>query len=192
MAEPKLILASTSPRRRELLAQIGFYPEVVSSNAVELHDPNLTARELCLINAHRKAKAVALEYPDNTILAADTLVYLGTTLYGKPHSHAEAITMLTELQGQTHLVITGVCLMYGRGHRKNIFAETTLVKFRPLNCQQIEDYLSKINPLDKAGGYAIQEFGEMIVHSIEGSYSNVIGLPLEQLQRAWNDWVKLF
>ena len=190
MPDPTLLLASASPRRRELLAQIGIHPVVIPSDAVELHDPNLTARELCLINAYRKAKTVASQYPDYSVLAADTLVYLGTKLYGKPCNQSEAVRMLTELAGRTHLVVTGVCLILERELREKLFAETTLVTFHSLTQPQIEDYLSKINPLDKAGAYAIQDHGEMIVERIEGSYSNVVGLPLEQFQHVWNDWQK--
>ena len=184
-----LVLASASPRRRDLLPQIGIDPIIVSSDAEELHDANLTGRELCLINAYRKAKAVSHTYPDHSILAADTLVHLGTSLYGKPRDHNEAVQMLTELSDQTHLVVTGVCLMHAQERRKKLFADTTLVTFHPLTREEIELYLSKINPLDKAGGYAIQDHGEMIVKRIEGSYSNVVGLPLERLAQVWKDWL---
>jgi len=96
--------------------------------------------------------------------------------------------MLAKLQGRTHQVVTGVCLMHLRAHRERIFAVSTDVKFRPLTAGQISDYLSKMNPLDKAGAYAIQEHGDKIVAEISGSYSNVVGLPLEQLRVVLSEW----
>src|SRR5262249_37427936 len=157
MKLPQLILASASPRRSELLRQLDVEFEVVPSDATELHNEQLTAGELCRVNAYRKARPIALRFPDAIIMGADTLVYLGTQLFGKPKSMDEAFGMLKELQGKTHLVVTGVCLMNLRSHRHRVFAETTEVTFHPLNHAQISEYLGVINPLDKAGAYAIQE-----------------------------------
>ena len=179
---PPLILASASPRRADLLKQIGLKFRVIPGNAVELQHEQLTAVELSQLNAHRKARAVAKKHPESLVLGADTLVYLNTTLYGKPASRAEAARMLGELQGQTHQVVTGVCLVHLSHSRERIFAESTEVTFRRLTGAQIRRYLDQINPLDKAGAYAIQEKGDLIVERISGSYSNVVGLPLERLQ----------
>ncbi|HTI99805.1 MAG TPA: Maf family protein [Dongiaceae bacterium] len=188
MSLPPLILASVSPRRRELLQQLEVEFTVVPSNAKELHEEQLTAWELSQLNACRKARPVAKHNPDALVLSADTLVYLGTRLYGKPADHADAIRMLMELQGHTHQVITGICLLHLRTHRQKIFADVTGVTFRSLTRAQIENYLSKINPLDKAGAYAIQEHGELIVEEISGSFSNVVGLPVERLQEELEKW----
>lgn len=188
MSLPPLILASVSPRRRELLQQLEVEFTVVPSNAEELHEEQLTAWELSQLNACRKARPVAKHNPDALVLSADTLVYLGTRLYGKPADHADAIRMLMELQGHTHQVITGICLLHLRTHRQKIFADVTGVTFRSLTRAQIENYLSKINPLDKAGAYAIQEHGELIVEEISGSFSNVVGLPVERLQEELEKW----
>lgn len=145
------------------------------------------------INAYRKARAVAKKLPDALVLAADTLVYLDreAKLFGKPNDSAHAFEMLMALQGRTHAVITGVCLMHLREHRQRTFAEWTDVRFHPLKAKQIRKYLSLINPLDKAGAYAIQEHGDLIVAEIMGSYSNVVGLPVERVREQLNAWPRL-
>ena len=181
MKLPPLILASASPRRAELLRQLEVEFKIVPSDATEVYDNQLSPRELCQLNAHRKARAVAKKIPDALVLGADTLVFLERKIFGKPRDLAEAQAMLAQLQGRTHQVITGVCLMYLRAHRERIFAVATDVTFHALDENQICEYLAKINPLDKAGAYAIQEHGELIVAKISGSYSNVVGLPAERL-----------
>ncbi len=190
MPPPPLILASASPRRVELLRQIVAAFEVVPSTATELAEEQLSPRELCQLNAHRKARAVAQRFPDALVLAADTLVFLGREIFGKPANPAEAHRMLARLQGRTHQVITGVSLIHWRRHRERIFAVNTEVRFRSLNAEQVSDYLARIDPLDKAGGYAIQEHGELIVQEISGSYSNVVGLPVERVREVLAGWPK--
>ena len=185
---PPLILASVSPRRAELLRQLGLPFKVLPSDAAEIHHEQFTARELSRLNACRKARAVAREFPDSLVLAADTLVYLDTTLFGKPADLADACRMLERLQGRTHQVVTGVCLLHLRNHRQKVFAETTDVTFRRLDAVTIRRYLGAVNPLDKAGAYAIQEEGDLIVEKISGSYTNVVGLPLEKLREELARW----
>ncbi len=185
---PPVILASSSPRRSDLLRELGVAFDVVPSDATEVHNEELTAIEISQLNAYRKARVVAKKFPDALVLGADTLVYLDTTLFGKPANFEDAYRMLKQLQGRTHQVVTGVCLIHLRGHRQTIFAESTEVKFRALDIQQIRDYLARINPLDKAGAYAIQEHGEKIVENIAGSFSNVVGLPVERLQEEFARW----
>jgi septum formation protein len=187
---PPLILASASPRRVELLRQIIPDFEVVPGEVLEAHDEHLTAWEMSQVNACRKARAVAKQFPDALVLGADTLVYLNreTRLFGKPASRADAARMLRELQGRVHAVITGVCLLHLRSHRQRVFAEWTDVTLHPLNDLQIREYLALMDPLDKAGAYAIQEHGERIVAAISGSYSNVVGLPLERLREELYNW----
>jgi septum formation protein len=185
-----LILASASPRRVELLRQITPEFQVVPSAAPEIHDEQLTAWEMAQVNAYRKARVVAKQFPDAVVLGADTLVYLdrAAKLFGKPTDRAAAGRMLGELQGRVHAVITGVCLLQLRQHRQIVFAEWTDVRFHPLTPQQIHAYVELINPLDKAGGYAIQEHGERLVAEISGSYSNVVGLPVERLRDVLAHW----
>jgi septum formation protein len=186
---PPFILASASPRRAELLRQLALEFEIVPGDATEVFDEQLSPHEVCQLNAHRKARAVAKKIPDALVLGADTLVFLEREIFGKPRTLLEAKQMLAKLQGRTHQVVTGVCLMHLRTHRERIFAISTDVTFHPLTDGQIGDYLSKMNPLDKAGAYAIQEHGDKIIAEISGSYSNVVGLPVERLQEeltAWN------
>jgi len=183
-----LILASASPRRAELLRQLMPDFQIIPSAATEILDEHLSPFEVCQLNAHRKARMVAKKNPDALALGADTLVFLGDEIMGKPASLAEAEWMLTQLQGRTHQVVTGISLIHLRVHRERMFAASTDVTFHPLDTAHIREYLSKMNPLDKAGAYAIQEHGEMIVSEISGSYSNVVGLPLERLREEIQSW----
>lgn len=181
MSTSRIILASGSPRRRELMRLIEKPFEVMKSNARESAPGHMTPVEACQLNAYQKARAVAKKFPDAVVIGADTEVSLGQKLFGKPKSLKEANSMLRRLQGKVHFVITGVCLLHLRKHRQICFAEMTDVKFHKLSPSQRMEYLKSINPLDKAGAYAIQENGHMIVESIEGSFSNVVGLPVERL-----------
>lgn len=183
-----MILASASPRRAELLRQLGLEFQIIPGVATEVFDEYLSPLELCQLNAHRKARAIAKKHPDALVLGADTLVFLEGEIIGKPADIAEAQRMLGRLQGRTHQVVTGVSLIHLRALRERTFAVSTAVTFHPLTAGQINVYLSKMNPLDKAGAYAIQEHGETIVSEISGSFSNVVGLPIEMLQEELRAW----
>jgi septum formation protein len=185
---PPLILASASPRRSELLRQLSLDFKVVPGNVPEIHHDQLTARELSQVNAYRKARCAAKRFPDALVLGADTLVHLDTMLFGKPATLEDAHQMLERLQGRTHQVVTGICLLHLRKHRQAVFVESTAVTFQPLDAVKIRRYLNRVNPLDKAGAYAIQEEGDLIVEKIVGSYTNVVGLPLERLRAELNAW----
>ena len=188
MKLPPIILASASPRRADLLKLLQRDFEVLPANVDEVAHDHLTPLEVCQLNAHRKARAVAKKVPDALVLGADTLVFRDSEILGKPRNLAEAERMLSRLQGRTHQVVTGVCLMHLRKHEERIFAVSTDVLFHPLTPRQIRDYLAKIQPLDKAGAYAIQDYGELIVSEISGSYSNVVGLPVEKLRAELEAW----
>ena len=175
----------------ELLRQLRLEFQIVPGDSPESHPEHLTPSEICQLNAYRKARAIAKKHPDSLVLGADTIVCLGTKVFGKPVDLNEAHRVLGKLQGRTHEVITGVCLVHLRSHRQRLFAAVTAVTFRHLHSDQIRRYLAKINPLDKAGGYAIQEEGDEIVKTISGSYSNVVGLPLERLREELADWVQI-
>ena len=162
--------------------------EVISSTLPEILNEQLTASELAQINAYRKAHAIAKRFPDYVVLGADTVVSLENTLFGKPANLAEARRMLRALQGKTHQVVTGVCLIHLRHRHESLWAEITDVTFRPLSSAQIDRYLSSINPLDKAGAYAIQEGGDALVQDVVGSYYNVVGLPVERLKAELERW----
>lgn len=184
----RIILASGSPRRRELLEQMGVKFRVLTADVEEEHGQGRAARAICRRNALAKASAVAKGYPKETVLGADTLVHLGEDLLGKPNSIAEARRMLRRLSGQTHQVTTACALV--EEERQRIFSVTTRVRFRDLSARQINAYLNAVPVLDKAGAYAVQEKGEWIVEAVHGSLTNVVGLPVERLGqelRAWFD-----
>jgi len=187
---PPLILASASPRRAELLKLLPVKFQVLPGTVAEVAHEHLSPLEICQLNAHRKARAVAKKIPDALVLGADTLVFLDNEILGKPRNIADARRMLARLQGRHHQVVTGVCLMHLRSHRERIFAVSTDMLFHPLNARQVRDYLAGIQPLDKAGAYAIQDSGELIISEISGSYSNVVGLPVEQLREELAAWGK--
>jgi len=206
-ASPRLILASASPRRRALLAQI--YPDfaVVPAEVEEHEDPTTDPRVMVAHNAAIKADWVAERHPDAFVLGADTTVFIGNRVLNKPADAVEARAMLSELSGRTHTVFTGLVLRYPSvvRNRGRAAAEAgalvaneshakgkvvcdhdrveSQVTFKPLSEELIEAYLAKVHTLDKAGGYSIQEHGEMIVAARAGSLSNVIGLPLEETKQ---------
>jgi len=185
---PMVVLASSSPRRLELLKELGVDFRVTSGNVPELHTEELTAPELSKVNAYRKARSAAKKYPDSLVLGADTLVYAGTALYGKPKDFGDAYRMLDELQGRTHAVVTSVCLLHLREHKQRVFSEVTDVTFKRLDAVAIQKYLVAVDPMDKAGAYAIQEKGDWIVERVAGSFSNVVGLPTERLYEEFRNW----
>ena len=180
MITPPLVLASASPRRRELLADIGLPFETVSPRVVESVTGALSARELTLFNAARKACAVARIRADGVVLGADTLVALDGEILGKPDNLEHAFAMLRRLAGREHQVFTGVHLAADGGRRTRSFCVVSDVKFRRLSDAQIHDYMAKIDPLDKAGAYAAQGHGREIISDIGGSYTNVVGLPMDE------------
>lgn len=182
MNPPALILASISPRRADLLRQWEYEFTVVPSGVEECVSEDLSAGELAQLNAYRKARAVAKKHPDAVVLGVDTLVSLDGKIYGKPGDLDEAEKMVLTLQGKTHQVVTGVCLIHLRGHHQKIFKEQSDVTFRRLNGEEIKRYHAAVNPLDKAGAYGVQEKGETVVESVSGSTSNVAGLPMERLR----------
>src|SRR5437867_7976208 len=188
MKPPLIILASGSPRRTELLRQLGLDFKVVPCDVKEVDHEELSAHELAQINAYRKARSVAKKYPDALVLGADTVVCCETELFGKPISLEQAYLMLEHLQGLIHQVVTAVCLLHLRDRRQKLFSESTAVTFRRLDATKIRRYLNRVNPLDKAGGYAIQEEGQQLIEKIAGSYTNVVGLPLERLAAELQSW----
>ena len=157
-------------------------------NVDEVAHEHLSPKEVCQLNAHRKAFAVAKKLPDALVLGADTLVFLGGEILGKPRDLAEAQRMLSRLQGRSHQVVTGVSLIHLRGHQERIFADSTDVLFHPLDNALIREYTQKVNTLDKAGAYAIQESGDILISEISGSFSNVVGLPVEMLRKELESW----
>ena len=175
----RLLLASASPRRIRLLREAGFNPEVLPSQIVETRADFLTPAEAALFNAIRKGMAIALEHPDEIVLSADTIVTLDGSVFGKPADLEEAFQMLKRLIGKTHEVITAVAVMHLNKKRTRVGTERTAVKFRSLSDAEVREYLEIAEPLDKAGAYAAQESPDQIIESVTGSFSNVVGLPME-------------
>jgi len=176
---PRLILASASPRRRELLAGLGLPFTVVVADVTEHEDPTTDPRTMVSHNAALKADWVAARHPDAWVLGADTTVFLDGHALNKPRDAAEARAMLRRLSGRTHTVFTGLALRQHRsGYRADAGAASE-VTFHPLTEAVITEYLGRVHTLDKAGGYAIQEHGDLLVAGQTGSFSNIIGLPLE-------------
>jgi len=175
-----LLLASNSPRRRELLVQAGFMLEIFAPKISERFDVDLTLRELTAFNAFRKGMAAARLRPNNIVLAADTLVAIDDHVLGKPEDREEAVAMLRRLSGRAHEVCTSVFICHLAEAKSTSFHEISRVQFRRLGRGKIDNYLARVNPLDKAGAYAAQGFGSEIIEKIDGSYTNVVGLPIEK------------
>lgn len=177
-----LILASQSPRRVELMREAGFVFETLVPEVEEAHDAALTPEALTVENARRKAVAASEMRPECLTLGADTLVYLNGEPLGKPRDFSEAREMLSRLSGRAHEVCTGVYLAWDGGRQGRGFHVITEVIFKPLTEAEIRAYHQLVNPLDKAGAYGIQEHGDLIVDHYEGSWTNVMGLPMERLR----------
>ena len=177
------MLASDSPRRAALLDEAGFEFETVSPRGSEKFDLDLTLRELTMWNAIRKGIPIARAYPDKIVLAADTLIALEDEIIGKPVDLSEAVQTLLRLSGRTHEVCSAVFIHRFAAGQPAAFHAISRVRFRRLSKAQINRYLAKVHPLDKAGAYAAQGHGAEIIARIEGSFSNVVGLPMEQTRR---------
>lgn len=176
---PPIVLASRSPRRRELLLAAGVrILEVTEAQTEESHDASCGVAALVLANARAKAGEISARHPDSVVLAADTLVWHRGHPLGKPRDSEDAQGILQRLSGQVHEVVTGVHLVRATTGQQIEFHEVTRVRFRPLDEKTIRTYLAKVDVLDKAGAYALQKHGELLIESVEGSRSNVIGLPV--------------
>jgi septum formation protein len=178
-----LILASASPRRRELLAQAGIPFTVVVADVTEHEAEDSDPREMVRHNAALKADWVAARHPEATVLGADTTVFIDRTVLNKPRDAADARAMLRRLSGRTHTVFTGMAvrrLSDGLKLEQGVASEVTI---KPLDEATIELYLSRVHTLDKAGGYAIQEQTDLIVAGYTGSLTNIVGLPVEEMKQ---------
>jgi nucleoside triphosphate pyrophosphatase len=180
----RIILASGSPRRRDLLAKAGFRFETVRPHVAEIAGTHLTARELTVLNATRKGLSVARAHPECVVIAGDTLVTLENEVIGKPAGMAEAMEILRRLSGRVHEVCSAVFLGHLAKARVKLFCEVSQVRFRRLSDGKIRRYLARVDPLDKAGAYAAQGHGAEIILELTGSFSNVVGLPMEQTVEA--------
>lgn len=175
---PPLILASGSPRRRELLEKLGLPFEVVVSDVPETIDPGLPAEDQAAMLATRKARAVAADLSNEKVLGADTIVVLDGEILGKPPDDADAAAMLRRLSGRTHDVVTGIALVDAASGARLFRSVTSQVNMRALSDDEIVAYVATGEPRDKAGAYAIQGKGADLIAGFEGCYNNIVGLPL--------------
>jgi septum formation protein len=187
--EKKIILASQSPRRRQLLewAEVPF--EVIVSDTDESFPPHMPVSEAAIYIAKNKAKAVATminssdAHHNKVIIAADTIVVINNEILGKPNDRADAIAMLQKLSGKKHEVITGVVILYQQN--EIAFADSTIVEMHPLSTTELEFYVDNYKPYDKAGAYAIQEWiGVVGIKQVQGDFYNVMGLPVSRVVQA--------
>ncbi len=176
---PDLILASASPRRRELLARLGVPFAVIAADVLENEDAAADPRGLVAHNAALKADWVAARHPDAFVLGADTTVFLSGAVLNKPADCAEARAMLRRLSGRTHTVYTGLAVRRAAAGLRIEAEAASEVTFRPLDETAIEGYLAQVHTLDKAGGYSIQDHADLVVAGYRGSFTNIMGLPLE-------------
>lgn len=174
----EIILASQSPRRRDLLEQAGLGFTVIPSNFDENSITFSSADEYVRLLAEGKAEEISAQYPDSWVIAADTIVYIEGTVLGKPASKADARTMLQKLSGKAHQVLTGYCICCRSADRTFSEVVKTQVLFKELTAAEIDWYTDSGEPVDKAGAYAIQGIGTFLVRRINGSYTNVVGLPV--------------
>lgn len=184
-----IILASASPRRQELLKTVVEDFEVLVSNVDEIVPPEISALEVPQFLATIKAKDVAKNNPDRIVIGADTCVFNGDKILGKPSDREDAYNMLQSLSGKTHSVITGCALI--KGNKSISFSVKTDVEFFDLTESEIEDYLNTNEPFDKAGSYGIQGKGALFVKRINGDYFNVVGLPISKLSRVLKTFYEL-
>lgn len=181
-----LILASQSPRRKELLGRLDIPFDIIPAQGEEIMDTSLSPAQLVESLAQQKAQEIFATHPHALVLGADTLVALGDKVLGKPKDEQEAFAMITALQGQTHRVYTGVCLL---SQEKNlVFSQEAKVTMCPLTPAQVQYYVDQGESLDKAGAYGIQGIGASFVQGIEGDFFNIMGLPLSAVAQALGDF----
>lgn len=179
----KLILASASPRRSELLHRMGFSFEICPAAVEEDNQHAEGPAQMVASNAALKAGALVARFPDSLVLGSDTTIALGDEVLNKPVDLQEARAMLQRLSGRSHTVFTAVALFWKAGELRDVFVERSEVNFKAFDDAVIDRYFDEVNPLDKAGAYGIQQAREMIIESVEGSVENVMGLPIQALER---------
>lgn len=192
-----IILASASPRRSQLLSEAGICFEVYPSDAEEDSNPSAEPATLVCANALLKAESVAQKFPTKIVLGADTVVALDGKIFGKPKDEEEAFEILSTLSGKTHSVFTGVALVIqvspytcGSCLKRDVRCAESKVHFKKLSPDEIRQYISKVPVLDKAGAYAAQEHGSMIIEKIEGEFDNVMGLPIKLVREILKDFTR--
>ena len=189
MNKTKLILASGSPRRSELLTLCGYDFRIVAPDIEEIMDSSLSLPLAVENLAHQKADYIFKQFPDCIILGADTIVTIDGIVLGKPKDSDDAYSMLKRLSGRTHQVITGVSIIFpGAPEKKKNFHHCSSVSFYSLSDAQIREYIFTNEPLDKAGSYGVQGKGALFIEKIDGDFYSVMGLPISMVHRALTTW----
>lgn len=176
-----VILASASPRRKELLSYIVPRFEIIPADVDETLPEEISSEKSAEFLAVKKAEHISAQYPESIVIGSDTVVIVDGEILGKPSDEADAYRMLKKLSGKIHTVVTGVCI--SRGEKKKSFSEATRVEFYPLSDEEIHDYIATGDPMDKAGAYGIQGEGCVLIKGIEGDFFTVMGLPAARLKR---------
>ncbi len=187
----KIILASSSPRRRELLSKYNLNLQVFPANIVETYGEGDTPEQIAMSLALQKALWVERHVNNGIIISADTIVILEDKILNKPIDDKDAFQMLNALSGKDHKVITGLSIIRANTNLKIIDFESTIVEFRNISDDKIKSYISTKEPMDKAGAYGIQGYGQVLVKGIKGCYSNVVGLPLAKLDYLLNTFFNI-
>lgn len=179
-----MILASQSPRRLQILHEAGFTPEIEPADIDETRKPDEAPRDLVRRLATGKAQVIADKYPNELILAADTIVWLADgEVLSKPHDAKHAKAMLHKLSGVTHFVSSGACVIDQKSHYEKNLVDTAQVTFYPLSDTEIDAYVASMEPFDKAGGYGVQGIGRLLIQNIEGDFYTIMGLPITLVVR---------
>lgn len=187
----KIILASSSPRRRELLSKYNLNLQVFPANIVETYGEGDTPEQIAMSLALQKALWVERHVNNGIIISADTIVILEDKILNKPIDDKDAFQMLNALSGKDHKVITGLSIIRANTNLKIIDFESTIVEFRNISDDKIKSYINTKEPMDKAGAYGIQGYGQVLVKGIKGCYSNVVGLPLAKLDYLLNTFFNI-
>ncbi len=184
----KLILASKSPRRKEILERFGFDFEICVKDTDESTNPSLNVYKNAMLVARKKGNAVFAEHPSDVVLSTDTMVYMDNIIYGKPKSRSDAYNMLRAFSGRTHEVVSGVSILAPNYDMMTYVV--SYVKFKELTDDMINEYLDTNEPYDKAGSYAIQGIGKALIEKYSGSLNNIIGLPIEEIEATLKELLK--
>ncbi len=186
-----IILASSSPRRKEILEKYNLHPTIINSNIIEKSYSGEKPSQIAMSLSFQKSYNVSMLYQEQIVIGADTIVVYENEILGKPKDKDDAFRILKLLNGKYHSVITGISIVQNSTNIKVVDYETTKVKFRELSHNKLKDYINTNEPMDKAGAYGIQGYGALLVEKIDGCYLNVVGLPLVKLDFLLNKFFKI-
>lgn len=187
----EIILASSSPRRKEILERYNIFPTIIASDIIERTNIGENPEQIAMSLSFQKSHNISRLYPDKIVIGADTIVCYEKQILGKPRNSDDAFRILKLLNSKEHNVITGISIIQNSSNIKVVDYENTIVKFRNLSDKEIKKYIETNEPMDKAGAYGIQGYGALLVEKINGCYLNVVGLPLVKLDFLLNKFFKI-